>query len=95
MKKFLAMILTLCMVCSLLPMAVMAENALPDEEFLLEDVLPGFEEELIVEEPLPEPEEPFAFPAEELPEAVQVIASTPEPTLRVPLEFTVTATVLR
>ena len=68
MKKILAMILALCMVCSLLPMAATAEEALLEEEFLLEEVLPEFEEELIVEEPLPEAEEPFALPVEELPE---------------------------
>ncbi len=56
MKKFLAMLLTLCMVCSILPMSALAEEVLPEEEFLLTEGLPEIGEELIIEEE-PAPEE--------------------------------------
>ena len=69
MKQFLAILLTLCMVCSMLPMAATAEEVLLEEEFRLEEVLPEIEEELIIqEEPAPEELLPEILEGEPLPE---------------------------
>ena len=69
MKKFLAIFLTLCMIGSMVPVMALAEDALPEELFEVEELLP---EELIPAE------EPFA-PAEE--EALPPEVLTEEPAL--------------
>ncbi len=61
MKKFLSILLALCIICGVLPMAAIAEGILPEEEFLLPEELPELEEVLITEEAVSEEDFPEAM----------------------------------
>ena len=50
MKKFLAILLALCMIGSMVPVMALAEDALPEELFEVEELLPEYEYDKIPEQ---------------------------------------------
>ena len=82
MKRILAAVLTLCMLCTLLPSAALAEEAFEEPDAGLEELLP---EEFLME--LPAEEEAFSVdPAEEL--LTEELFEFPEDMEEMPLPLT-------